>query len=129
MGSSPLRALWGVFPNGELVPKERAAPSQHALLTLHYDLAFRKASSLSGARNLPLRRLGGTTASMASSFSVGSARTYTSVVVRLLCPNHRETFRMSCVACNTTMALVWRSTWGDICLACSVEHFRSAVSV
>src|SRR6266542_2777228 len=53
----------------------------------------------------------------------------TSVVVRLLCPNHRETFRMSCVACNTTIALVWRSTWGDTCLACSVEHFRSAVSV
>ena len=29
----------------------------------------------SGGWNLPLRRLGGTTASMASSFSVGSART------------------------------------------------------
>ena len=31
---------------------------------------------------------------------------------------------MSCVACSTTIAQVCRSTWGETCLPCSVEHFR-----
>src|SRR5436305_3793538 len=106
MERSPLRVLWGVFSNGEWGDKGACLDARHAPSTLHYVLPFSSSSSLSGGRNLPLRRLGGTTASMASSFSVGSARTYTSVVVRLLCPNHRETFRMSCVACRTTIALV-----------------------
>ena len=75
MESSPLPALWGVFSNGEWTDKRACCTRLHALSTLHYGLPFSSSSSLSGGRNLPLRRLGGTTASMASSFSVGSART------------------------------------------------------
>ena len=68
-------ALWGVFSNGEWTGKRACCTRPHALSTLHYGLPFSSSSSLSGGRNLPLRKLGGTTASMASSFSVGSART------------------------------------------------------
>src|ERR1700733_5888002 len=63
------------FVVGSATSKGRAESSPHAPLTLHYGLAFRRAISLSSDRNLPLRRCGGTTASMASSFSLGSART------------------------------------------------------
>ena len=69
------RALWGVFSNGEWRAERACFAERDAPSALHYDLAFSSASSLSGGRNLPVRRLGGTTASIASSFSVGSART------------------------------------------------------
>jgi hypothetical protein len=55
--------------------------------------------------------------------------TIRTVVVRSLCPNHRETFRMSFVACSTIIAQVCRSTCGETCLPHSVKHFRSAVLV
>lgn len=48
----------------------------------YYSSGSELLEQLSGGRNLPLRRVGGTTASMASSFSLGSARTYTCVVHR-----------------------------------------------
>src|SRR5260370_2664332 len=89
-----------------------AAPLHHDLFDSPLRFAFSKASSLSGGRNLPLRRLGGTTASIASSFSVGSARTYDSVVVRLLCPNPRDTLRMSFLSCSTLIAPALPSALG-----------------
>ncbi len=74
MESSPFRVLWEVIPYGECGCRTRLQQGLHGLTTLHYDLARRSAISLSGGRNEPLRRCGGTIASMASSFSVGSAR-------------------------------------------------------
>ena len=72
--SLTIPALWGVFSNGEWRAERTCCAGGDALPTLHYDLAFSRASSLSGGRNFPLRRLGGKTASIASSFSLGSAR-------------------------------------------------------
>jgi hypothetical protein len=51
-----------------------------AVTTPHYPGSRSEAIRASGARNLPRRRAGGSTASTASSFSVGSMRRYTSVV-------------------------------------------------
>jgi hypothetical protein len=53
----------------ELEPKKTASP---APTTSHIYLPWSKAISLSGTRNSPRFSVGGTTASMASSFSVGS---------------------------------------------------------
>ena len=50
------------------------------------------ARSLSGARKRPRRSSGGKTASIASSFSVGSARRYVSVGSMRAWPSHRATF-------------------------------------
>jgi hypothetical protein len=56
-----------------------ARPGEDGRSTPHNQGPFREgrsdASSLSGARNRPRRSPGGRTASMASSFAVGSART------------------------------------------------------
>src|SRR5208282_4967671 len=60
--------LMGKFRNGELAaPLSDARPRSDAFAP-HYDFALSRAMSLSGGRKTPLRRCGGTTASMASSF-------------------------------------------------------------
>ena len=66
--------LMGKFCNGELAAVWSAAKPKTDAFAPHYGLALSKAMSLSGGRKEPLRRCGGTTASMASSFSVGSPR-------------------------------------------------------
>jgi len=66
--------LMGKFRNGELVHDRLGATRSSGGRALHYDLARSRAMSLSGARKEPLRRCGGTIASMASSFSLGSPR-------------------------------------------------------
>jgi hypothetical protein len=66
--------LMGKFRNGELATVWSAAKLKTDAFAPHYGLALSKAMSLSGGRKEPLRRCGGTTASMASSFSVGSPR-------------------------------------------------------
>src|ERR1700719_3129329 len=62
------------FCNGELAAPLSAAKPRSAAFAPHYGFALSRAMSLSGGRKDPLRRCGGTTASMASSFSVGSPR-------------------------------------------------------
>ena len=62
------------FLMGSAVWRKDAQRWRRALPTLHYDLAFSRAISRSDGLNDPLRRCGGKIASMASSFSVGSAR-------------------------------------------------------
>jgi hypothetical protein len=71
------------------------------------------ATSWSGALNLPLRKAGGVSALTASSFSVGSARRYISVVCTLLCPSQRATFRMSCVVWSINIAQPCLKVCGD----------------
>jgi hypothetical protein len=66
--------LMGKFCNGELAASWSAAKPKTRAFAPHYGLALSKAMSLSGGRKKPLRRCGGTIASMASSFSVGSPR-------------------------------------------------------
>jgi hypothetical protein len=62
------------FCNGELAAPLSAAKPRTEAFAPHYGFALSRAMSLSGGRKDPLRRCGGTTASMASSFSVGSPR-------------------------------------------------------
>src|SRR2546427_12921656 len=62
--------------------------------------ARNEAISLSVALKRPDRSFGGTTDSRASSFTVGSARGYISVVCILECPSQREAFRGFLVACK-----------------------------
>jgi Transposase zinc-binding domain len=66
--------LMGKFRNGELAAFLSAAKPKTDAVAPHYGFALSRAMSLSGGRKDPLRRCGGTTASMASSFSVGSPR-------------------------------------------------------
>ena len=66
--------VMGKFCNGELAAVWSAAKPKTCTFAPHYGLALSKAMSLSGGRKEPLRRCGGTIASMASSFSVGSPR-------------------------------------------------------
>jgi hypothetical protein len=66
--------LMGKFHNGELAAMSSAAKPKSDTFAPHYGFALSRAMSLSGGRKDPLRRCGGTTASMASSFSVGSPR-------------------------------------------------------
>src|SRR5271163_4063776 len=61
--------LMGKFRNGEFVHDRLGATRSSGGRALHYDLSRSRAMSLSGARKEPLRRCGGTIASMASSFS------------------------------------------------------------
>src|SRR5207249_8505254 len=75
--------------------------------------ARNEAISLSVALKRPDRSFGGTTDSRASSFTVGSARVYISVVCRLECPSQSETFRRSLVACKMVRAQVCLNTCGD----------------
>src|SRR5260370_22295433 len=100
MEITPLRVLWGVFSNGEWTGKRAYCTRPHTLSTLHYGLPFSSASSLSGGRNLPLRRFGGTTPSMASGFSVGSAPKQTPLGVRVTRPHHQVTFRPFLAPCR-----------------------------
>ena len=85
-------------------PMLRAVSPQHGrysrreMLSGVYGDPWREAISASGALNRPRRRLGGRTASIASSFSDGSTRRYISVVRMSLCPSQRATFRISRVA-------------------------------
>lgn len=71
-------------------------------------LPFSKARSLSGGSNLPFARPMGVLAASASSFFVGSARRYISVLSRLLCPSQSDTFRTSPVASRVCIAQVCR---------------------
>jgi hypothetical protein len=73
-GELTITCLMGKFCNGELATVWSAAKLKTDAFAPHYGLALSKAMSLSGGRKEPLRRCGGTTASMASSFSVGSPR-------------------------------------------------------
>jgi hypothetical protein len=66
--------LMGKFRNGELAAILSAAKPKTDAFAPHYDFALSRAMSLSGGRKDPLRRCGGTRASIASSFSVGSPR-------------------------------------------------------
>src|SRR5262249_17057733 len=66
--------VMGKFRNGELAAILPAAKPRSSGLAPHYAFALSKAMSRSGGRKDPLRRCGGTSASMASSFSVGSPR-------------------------------------------------------
>jgi hypothetical protein len=77
-------------------------------ITLRERASFNIDSNLSGALNRPLLRPGGVIAIRASSFSVGSARRYTSVLCRVACPSQSDTFRTSRVACRVCMAQVCR---------------------
>src|SRR5213593_1109884 len=75
--------------------------------------ARNEAISLSVAWKRPDRSFGGTTDSRASSFTVGSARVYISVVCRLECPSQSETFRRSLVACKMVRAQECLNTCGE----------------
>ena len=69
-----LRVKCGVRDNAEsheLIPSRKGFDTR---ITMHYPGARSEAISASGALNLPRRSCGGSTASMASSFSVGSTR-------------------------------------------------------
>ena len=71
------------------------------------------AISLSVALKRPERSFGGMIDSRASSFTVGSARVYISVVCILACPSQRETFRRSLVACKIVIAQLCLSQCGE----------------
>ena len=73
-GARTITCVMGKFRNGELAAVWSAAKPKTRAFAPHYGLALSKAMSLSGGRKEPLRRCGGTIASMASSFSVGSPR-------------------------------------------------------
>ncbi len=60
--------------NGELTRLLLHFPVHRRAFTLHYEARRSNASSLSVGWNAPRRRCGGTIASIASSFSVGSPR-------------------------------------------------------
>ena len=60
--------------NGELTRLLLHFPVHRSAFTLHYEACRSNASSLSVGWNAPRRRCGGTIASIASSFSVGSPR-------------------------------------------------------
>jgi len=66
--------LIGKIGNGESKGCRRSIAEKFVLSAPHYALALSMAINLSGGRNAPLRRCGGTMASMASSFSLGSPR-------------------------------------------------------
>ena len=67
--------LMGKFSNGESAGGSPLFDVAHAPVLLSITAVSRsKAISLSGGRKAPLRRCGGTIASIASSFSVGSPR-------------------------------------------------------
>ena len=66
MGSS---WLWGVRVNLDHITVDFLELTPH-----YYGLDRSRSSSLSGGRNRPLRRFGGVTFSIASSFSLGSVR-------------------------------------------------------
>ena len=72
-----------------------------------------EAINASGALNRPRRNSGGSTASTAANFSVGSVFRYISVVRISEWPSHNATFRTSCVACNMMRAQLCRSWCGD----------------
>ena len=96
-------------------------------ITFQPETACSIAISLSGARKRPLCKPGGARFAKASSFSVGSARRYISVLCMLACPNQSETLRTSPVACKVCIAQVWRSTWGDTRFPCSVGWLAAAL--
>jgi hypothetical protein len=73
-GELTISCLMGKFHNGELAAMSSSAKPKTDIFAPHYGFALSRAMSLSGGRKDPLRRCGGTTASMASSFSVGSPR-------------------------------------------------------
>jgi hypothetical protein len=60
-----------------------------------------------------VRSFGAITDSNASSFTLGSARVYISVVCMLECPSQRDTFRRSLVACRMVRAQVCLKTCGE----------------
>jgi Transposase zinc-binding domain len=66
--------LMGKIGNGELAAVPPAFPGVFANTPHHYEVPFSRAISLSGGRKTPRRSCGGTMASIASSFSVGSPR-------------------------------------------------------
>src|SRR6267378_1248880 len=73
-GRCPLPALWANFVMLSRRAALQGSTWDSGSLALHYDLSLSMAMSLSGGRKKPLRRCGGTMASMASSFSLGSPR-------------------------------------------------------
>src|SRR5450432_4187365 len=105
----------------------RAVVSAAASPAHHCEGRLRSAINLSDGWNAPRRKYGGTIDSMASSFSVGSPRVYISVVVRVACPNHSDTLRMSCVACRMIIAHVCLSTWGDMRFLLRPGYAKAAV--
>ena len=88
--------------------------------------ASRDAISASVARNRPLRSSGGSTASIASSFSVGSARRYASVERVVAWPSQIATLRTSCVAPSITIAQLCRSWWGVTFRPTRLGHVAAA---
>ncbi len=73
-GKCPLAALWAKSVMGSWGPLGVHFTVVSANTPHHYEAPFSKAISLSGGRKTPRRSCGGTMASIASSFSVGSPR-------------------------------------------------------
>ena len=103
-------------------PLSRTPPVGHVdVFSLRIKEPARKdAISLSVALKRPERSFGATEDSSASSFTVGSARTYISVVCMLACPSQSETFRISLVACKILIA--------QVCRLCRRRHSRHYVA-
>lgn len=70
MTADPFHVLLGIIPR----PQVRPAASGLRDLHRYYARRWSDVISASGALNLPRRKLAGSTASIASSFSVGSTR-------------------------------------------------------
>jgi hypothetical protein len=96
-------------------PLARTPPAGHfdAFSLRIKEPARNDAISLSVALKRPDRSFGATADSRASSFTVGSARTYISVVCMLAWPSQRETFRRSLVVCKILIAQLWRNQCGE----------------
>ena len=86
-------------------------------ITCPHHAPRQEAIHVSGTVHRPRRKAGGIMASIASSVSVGSARSETAVVGIATWPHQRETWRRSPVACTLSMAHVWRHTCGVTCVA------------
>ena len=96
-------------------PASRTPPVGHAdvFSPRIKEPARNDAISLSVALKRPDRSFGAMADSRASSFTVGSARTYISVVCMLAWPSQRETFRRSLVVCKIIIAQPCRNQCGE----------------
>jgi hypothetical protein len=119
--------LWKAQRYGKWMrPKPLYEPSA-ASIAFHNHGPRNEAINLSGTVNRPRRRAAGVTPSIASIFSVGSARRYISVVCMWARPSQSETLRRSPVAWNIIIAQLCRSRCGETCFSKSEGQDLAAV--
>ena len=95
----------------------------------HNQSELRKAKVWSSGLYRPHCAPGEAVLSSARSFILRSAWRYISVVFTDSCPSQRAITLRSIPCSSSSIAVVWRSTWGDTCFRCSDLHLRSAVAV